>query len=76
MLDNKGQVIGIIVPYGRYAIPSSALTALLDASMSIEPLAEWQQRKQVRAAAYYDLGKEKFSDKDYADALVDFDKAI
>ena len=76
VLNNNGQVIGVIVPYGRYAVPSSALAALLDASMPIEPLAEWQQRKHVRAAAYYSLGEEKFDTNDYAGAIVNFDKAI
>ncbi|RKU20571.1 hypothetical protein C6503_05790 [Candidatus Poribacteria bacterium] len=76
ILNDKGQVIGIIVPYGGYVIPSNALTALLDTSMSIEPLAEWQRRKHIRAAAYYSLGEEKFGAKDYAGALIDFDKAI
>ena len=44
VLNNNGQVIGVIMPYGSYAVPSSALAALLDASMPIEPLAAWQQR--------------------------------
>ena len=76
VLNNNGQVIGVIVPYGSYAVPSSALAALLDASMPIEPLAEWQQRKHVRAAAYYSLGVEKSDAKDYAGAIVNLDKAI
>ena len=59
VLNNNGQVIGVIVPYGSYAVPSSALAALLNASMPMQPLSEWQQREQVRAAAYYSLGEEK-----------------
>ncbi len=76
VLNNNGQVIGVIVPYGSYAVPSSALAALLDASMPIEPLAAWQQREHVRAVASYSLGVEKSDAKDYAGAIVDFDKAI
>ena len=80
VLNNKGQVITVIVPYdigsSSYAIPSSALEGLLDKSMPIEPLSEWQQRKPVHAAVYYSLGKEKLDLKDYAGAIVDFDKAI
>ena len=57
VFNNSGQVIGVIVPYGGYAISSSVLKALFAESMPMEPLAEWQQRKQVRAAAYYGLGK-------------------
>ena len=76
VLNNNGQVIGIIVPYGSYAVPSSALVALLNASIPIAPLSEWQQREHVRAAAYYSLGEEKSDAEDYAGAIVEFDKAI
>ncbi len=80
VLNNNGQVIGVIVPYNigsySYAIPSSALEVLLDSSMPIEPLADWQKREHVRAAAYYGLGKEKFDAEDYTGAIIDFDKAI
>ena len=76
VFNNNGRVIGVVVPYGGYAVSSSVLEALLAASMPMEPLSAWHQRKQVRAAAYYSLGKEKFGAKDYADAIVNFDKAI
>ena len=80
VLNNNGQVIGVIVPYGvssySYAIPSRALEALLDRSVPIEPLAAWQKREQIRTEAHYSLGVEKFSVKDYAGAIVDFDKVI
>ena len=80
MFNNDGQVIAVIVPYDigsySYAMPSSALEALLDPSVPIEPLPEWQKRKHVRAAAYYSLGAEKLDAKDYTGAIVDFDKAI
>ena len=76
VFNNKGQVIGVIVPYGGYAVSSSTLVVLLDTSLPIEPLAVWQQRKPVRAAAYYSLGVEKSEAKDYAGAVVDLDKAI
>ena len=75
-LNNNGQIIGVIVPYGRYAIPSNAFATLLNASMPMEPLAEWQARKSVRAAAYYSLGVEKSDAKDYTGAIVSFNKAI
>ena len=76
VFNNNGQVIGVIVPYWGYAISVGTLEALLDASMPIEPLSEWQQREQIRAAAYYSLGKEKSKVEDYAGAIVEFDKAI
>ena len=76
VLNNQGQVIGVIVPYGGYAVSSNVLEALLAEPMPMEPLTEWQQRKQVRAAVYYSLGKKKLDAKDYAGAIVDFDKVI
>ena len=80
VLNDNGQVIGVIVPYGgdpySYAIPSSALERLLAQSIPIELLTEWQQRKHIRAEASYSLGVKKLDLKDYAGAIVDFDKAI
>ena len=80
VFNDKGQAIGVIVPYGNdtysYVTPSSSLEALLDKSMPIEPLKAWQKRKQVRAEAFYSLGVEKFRVKNYAGAIVDFNKAI
>ena len=80
VLNNVGQVIGVIVPYGvgsySYGMPSSALEALLDRSVPGEPLAAWQKRAQIRTEAHYSLGIEKFSLKDYAGAIVEFDKVI
>ncbi len=80
VLNNNGQVIGVIVPYNissySYAIPSSALEVLLDESMPVEPLAAWQKREQIRTEVHYSLGIEKFNVKDYAGAIVDFDKVI
>ena len=80
VLNNKGQVIAVIVPYNidsyRYAIPSSVLEVLLNQSVPVEPLAEWQKRKQVRAAEVYNLGVEKFTVKDYFGAVFAFNRAI
>ncbi len=76
VFNNNGQVFGVIVPYWGYAISVGMLEALLDTSMPMEPLSEWQQREQIRAAAYYSLGKEKSKVEDYAGAIVEFDKAI
>ena len=80
VFNDNGQVIAVIVPYNigsySYAVPSSALEILLDKSTPIEPLTEWQKRKHIRAAAFYGLGKQKLDAKDYADAIVNFDRAI
>lgn len=80
VLNNKGQIIAVIVPYDvgsyGYAVPSIVFEALLSKSVPIEPLSQWQQRKHVRAAAYYSLGREKLDTKDYTGAIVNLDKAI
>ena len=80
VLNSEKRVIGVTVRYGNdsfgYAIPSNTLKGLLARSMPVEPLETWQQRKPVRAEAHYSFGAEKFTVKDYAGALVDFDKAI
>lgn len=80
VLNSEKLVIGVTARYGNdsygYAIPSNTLKELLARSMLVEPLEVWQQRKPVRAEARYSFGKRKFAVKDYAGALVDFDKAI
>ena len=80
VLNLQKRVIGVTVRYGNasfgYAIPSNTLKELLAGSMPVEPLEAWQQRKSVRAEAHYSFGERKFAVKDYAGALVDFDKAI
>ena len=80
VLNSEKRVIGVTIRYGNdsfgYAIPSNTLKGLLAQSMPVEPLEAWQQRKPVRAEAYYTFGAGKFTVKDYAGALVEFDKAI
>ena len=80
VLNWEKSVIGVTVRYGNdsygYAIPSNTLKGLLARAIPLEPLAAWQARKPVRAEAYYSFGARKFTVKDYAGAIVDFDKAI
>ena len=80
VLNWKKRVIGVTVRYGNdsfgYAIPSNTLKGLLAQSMPLESLEVWQQREPVRAEARYSFGEQKLAVKDYAGALVDFDKAI
>ena len=76
VFNNNSQVVGVIVPYWGYAISVGTLEALLDRSVPAEPLSEWQQREQVRAAAYYSLGEEKLGAEDYTGAIIHFNKAI
>ena len=80
VLNSEKRVIGVTVRYGNdsygYAIPSNTLKGLLARSMPVESLEAWQQRKPVRAEAHYSFGERKFAVKDYAGAIVEFDKAI
>ncbi len=80
VLNSEKRVIGVTMRYGNdsfgYAIPSNTLKGLLARSMPVEPLEAWQQRKPVRAEAHYSFGERKFAVKDYAGAILDFDKAI
>ena len=80
VLNWKKRVIGVTTRYGNdsfgSAIPSNTLKGLLARSMPVESLETWQQREPVRAEVRYSFGERKFAVKDYAGALVDFDKAI
>ncbi len=76
VLNSKGEVIGIHVGHGYDARPSNALKALLAASTSTEPLAQWQKRALVRAYVYVKRGRRKYDDGDAAGAITDLDKAI
>ena len=81
LLNSKGEVIGINThgtESGNYCIsvPSNILKALLDQSVSPEPLAQWQKRDQIRAYAYYDIGQSNCIAGNYNKALINFEKAI
>lgn len=74
MLNSIGQVIGI--HRVSDASPSNALKVLLADSKQVEPLTQWQRRKQVRAYVHNWIGQDKYNAKDYGGAIVDFDEAI
>ena len=75
LLNSKRQVIGVHV--GRNgAIPSNTLKVLLLKPARTEPVTQWHNRKPIRAYAYFVLGKTKVEDKNYADAVVELDKAL
>lgn len=80
VFNKNGQVIGVIVPYGRvkysYAIPSSVLNELFKKSNTVEPTTEWQKRTLVQAEAHYSLGVQELDNDRYTDAIVHLDKAI
>ena len=75
LLNSKKQVIGIHV--GRdEAIPSNVLKALLSQPTRMEPIAQWRNRKLIRAYAYFVLGKTKVAEKNYDEGIVDLDKTL
>ncbi|MYB63844.1 tetratricopeptide repeat protein [Candidatus Poribacteria bacterium] len=80
VFNNRGQVIGVIVPYGRvkssYAIPSRVLNELFKKSNTVEPTTEWQKRILVRAEAHYSLGVQELDNDRYTEAIAHLDKAI
>lgn len=77
MLNSRGEAIGIHVGHGYDARPSSAIRTLLDNSIAIQPLAEWRQRKTVRAYVHYMKGWQKYIiDGNVEKAIADFNQAI
>ena len=77
VLNSKGEIIGIHVGHGYDARPSSAIKALLEDSISTEPLGKWRKRKNVRAYAYYMQGWKRFYiDGSIENAIKDFNQAI
>ena len=77
MLNSKGEIIGIHVGHDYDARPSSTIKALIEDSTSVEPLAEFRQRKTVRAYAYYMQGWQKYYiGGKVEEAIKDFNKAI
>ncbi len=80
VFNKMGQVIGVIVPYGKvkssYAIPSTVLIQLLKKSNTIESTTEWQKRTLVRSEAHYILGFQERDNDRFNEAIVHLDKAI
>ena len=79
LLNSKGQVIGIHFgsgdPYSA-AISSNILKELLSQTQTIEHLAQWQEKEQIRAYEYLVKNKGKIKTKNYDGAISDLDKTI
>ena len=80
VLNRSGEVIGIVIsaepPYS-HAIPGNILKILLDQAQAIEPLAQWQEREQIRAYACLVQSKIKHkSNKNDETIIDDLNKAI
>ena len=67
ILNSENEVIGIEVIEGEFgsAVPSNVLKTLLAESDTVEPLAQWQQKDEIRAYSYIEQAKRKFTDDDY-----------
>ena len=79
VLNSEGKVIGVVAKGDFsyvYAVPSNVLKALLARSESTEPLAQWQQRKEISAHHSHTQANQKYVDKRYEEAIVDLDKTI
>ena len=82
VINTKGRVIGTVFGqeklYGLI-IPSNPIKRLLAQSGIVEPLAQWQQRKPIRAIrakVYASQARQKHLDNNYVGAIVDYDKAL
>ena len=79
LLNSEGQVIGIHFgsgdPYSA-AISSNILKELLSQTQTIEHLAQWQEKEQIRAYEYLVKSKGKIKTKNYDGAISDLDKTI
>ena len=79
VLNGNGEVIGVAVADANcfsFATPVNAVKALLAPSQAIEPLVQWQKRKQIQAYAYLVQSKINLARFHYDDAIADLDKAI
>ncbi len=78
ILNSENEVIGIEVIEGAfgYAIPSNVLKVLLAGSDTIEPLAQWQQKDEIRAYSYIEQAKGKFRDDDYHGMIEMLNEAV
>ncbi len=79
VLNRNGEVIGIVIsaepPYS-HAIPGNILKVLLDQAQAIEPLAQWRERKQIRAYACLVQSKIKHKANNNDETMIaDLDKA-
>ena len=79
VLNANGEVVGVAVAnadYFTFAIPANALKTLLTETREIESLAQWQERKQIRAYACLVQSQAKHFKSRHDEAIADLDKAI
>ena len=79
VLNGSGEVIGVAVSDSdcfSFTIPVNAVKMLLTQTHRVEPLAKWQERKQIHAYALMVQSQIKHSKSLYSEAIVGLDKAI
>ena len=79
VLNRKGEVIGIAVINNAcfsFAVPVNAVKMLLIQAQEIELVAQWQQRKQIRAYAYLVQSEIKCKAGNYDEAIANLDTAV
>ena len=79
VLNRNSKVIGVSVGSSNsysFAIPANVVKVLLAQTQEIEPLAQWQERKEIRAYACMVQSQINYSESLYGEAIVDLDKAI
>ena len=80
VLNRNSEVIGIAVTGETtysHAIPSNILKVMLDHEQAVEPLAQWRERKQIRAYACLVQSKIKHKANNNDETIIaDLDKAI
>ena len=89
VLNNKGEVIGVVVAGGRLpsdtdidiysmvgAIPLTVLSGLVANPGQIEPFMEWRNRPRVRAYSKGKLGNWKYAAGKHKKAIIRYDDAL
>ena len=79
VLNGDGEVVGVAIAdtdYFSFAIPVSAVKILLVQTQEREPLAQWQEREQIRAYTCLVQSQKKHSQSLHREAIDDLDKAI
>ena len=79
VLNRNSEVIGVAVADAdcfSFAIPVKVVKMLLAQTQEVEPLAQWQEREQIRAYTYLVQSQMKHFKSLYDEAIADLDKAI
>lgn len=79
VLNRNSKVIGVSVSSSdsySFAIPANVVKVLLAQTQEIEPLTQWQERKEIRAYACLVRSQKKRSESLYGEVIDNLDEAI